>query len=74
MNVLLVSFLSHNGPPLITLNLGRGGGGGCQTAYPFHCVLQVQIACKIAYVINGRPATNIALSCMSKKKSPIALC
>ena len=39
----------------------RGRGGGVKSAIHFHCVLHakrgegVQIACKIAYVLNGKP-------------------
>ena len=38
-----------------------GGGGGVKSPIHFHCVLHakkgegVQIACKIAYILNGRP-------------------
>ena len=40
---------------------GGGGGGGVKSHIHFHCVLHakrgegVQITCKIAYVLNGRP-------------------
>ena len=45
-----------------------GGGGGFKPPIHFHCVLHakrgrgggVQKACKIAYVLNGRPHSLIA--------------
>ena len=49
------------GLPLITYAPRGREGGGVKPALHFYCVLHakrgegVQIACKIAYVINGRP-------------------
>ena len=46
---------------LVRTHLGEWGGGGVKSPIHFHCVLHAkrgegpQIACKIAYVLNGRP-------------------
>ena len=57
------SLHKHRGLPLITY--APRGLGGSKPPIHFHCVLHakrgggVQIACKNAYVINGRPHTAI---------------
>ena len=63
-----LSHLYYRGLPLITY-APRGRGGGDQASYTF--LLRItckkrggggfQIACKIAYIINGRPHTFIII-------------
>ena len=61
---ILNSFVMRaRGLPLITYASGGRGGGGVKSLIHFYCVLHAErglggrIACKDAYVINGRPPT-----------------